>query len=534
MPLRDHLTTREPLGPARHDQIAARSDHPELRGTFNTLVYKSDLFDNILGEVHPIIMGRRGSGKTALISAIISKYQKGRYYYSSDTLSTYENGDVYLFIQSMDHLDDLVNNVGLDCAYALGAHLPSVNIDWEELAAETAARHWERRLWNAIFQQIYSSENEGDYTSSLRAKLPLVFKLVEGSDILLPHSEITNASLDKAHSEAKQSVLNYLQIENKKCFIVIDSIDRYPVTASRFSRLIAGLLRCITNFSDKYNNIVNLYCCFPEEIEGHIRSNCANEHRDLSLLSNLTKLHWSPNDLKRIIAERYRAFLDIHLENDEEFLKKIRDLDFQRNEEVRSFFRLVLPDSVKNRFGQNEDTFAYLTRHTQLLPREMIMLFSDAIKRSHKISGSWRYIQEQAIIEAISTQERTLCDEVMNPFQSVYNDLLAAAKKVLPSLSPICSLGDLDKAASRIPKHIRDQYVDIWSVLFEIGIIGYIDPTENSDYYEYGVFQFNSNKPFVLENHMKYCIHPMFSGTFHLQRKENMKFIYPAGLNDDT
>jgi hypothetical protein len=454
------------------------------------------------------------------------------YYYSRDDAPA-DSQDIYVFIQSWDHLDEIVNLVGIDCYHSLGSQ-PL----WEDLMPETAARYWARHLWQAIFNQIFRESSSELNFIDYRSKLPLVFKFIEGRDIIDPRDSITNESLQKSFEKTRDSVLRYLTESGRRCFIIIDSLDVYPVTSPRFSRILAGLLRCITNFADSYRN-VKIYCCVPEEVEPHLFTHVANETRDLSPTTSYSRLHWKPFDLLKIVAERYREFLKIHLSShisdDQEFLVSISNVDFSDRDNLMLFYGAIMPKYVTNRFGQKEDSIAYLVRHSQLLPRELILLFSRAISISHQETSSWRSITPAAIVKAVEESETALARQILKPYIAVYKELIVACESVLSELRPICSLGELHAIGKRMRKSVALETDNPWRTLYEMGVIGYIDPDKSnrkSAYYEYGLFHFNSSNPIRFANHLKYCVHPLFSGTWRLRRTSDMKFIYPSKIEE--
>jgi hypothetical protein len=527
MPLKDFLTPDNPLGPIRHERILRRRE--QNADPVNLLIYRAEPFDHALHELRSIILGRRGSGKTAIVAAMLAGADHLHYYYNRDDVPN-DHQDIYVFIQSWDHLDEIVNAVGIDCYHSLGPE-PI----WEDLAAETAARFWSRHLWQAIFNQIFRNSFSDTSPIDYRHELPLVFKFIEGRDIVDPRESLTNENLQRSFEETKRSILSYLKNSKRRCSIIIDSLDLYPVTSPRFSRILAGLLRCITNFNDAYQD-VKIYCCIPEEVEPFFFSHAANETRDLSPSSSYTRLHWRPYDLLTIVAERYREFLKIYLrsKDDQEFLAHLRTIDFSDRRSLMTFYESVMPKLITNKHGQDENSLAYIIRHSQLLPREVILLFDRAISLSYQETSSWRILTASGIVRAIEENEAALGRQILKPYLPVYKELILACEDVLSELPPICTLAELHSVGRRMRKTVSLETDNPWKTLYEMGVIGYIDPDQanRSAYYEYGLFHFNSAYPIRFANHIRYCVHPLFSGAWRLQRKPNMKFIYPSKIDE--
>jgi hypothetical protein len=216
-------------------------------------------------------------------------------------------------------------------------------------------------------------------------------------------------------------------------------------------------------------------------------------------------------------------------------LETIAEFDFSKRPSLATFYSLVMPEKISNRYDKIEYALAYLVRHTQLLPREFLMLFSDAIRMSHSAKGSWRYIEANAIRSAVAENEAQLARSILSPYKNLYGPLIDACEDVLPETPPVCSLSELHKAERRFPRSVREQFDNPWRLLFEIGVLGYVEGNhEETDLYVYGSFRYNASKPITFANHMKYCFHPVFSGSWHLPRLPSTKFVYPARISKNV
>ncbi len=200
------------------------------------------------------------------------------------------------------------------------------------------------------------------------------------------------------------------------------------------------------------------------------------------------------------------------------------------------FFGKVMPEQIENRYGQKENSIAYIVRHTQLLPREFILIFSSAIKQSYRDRRSWSFITADSIVNSISSLQLMLSRQILRPYDTMYPNLIKNAKSILPELPVICKLSDLDKVGQRFSQATLNETDNPWQSLFQMGVMGFIRNEEKyktSDYYELGSFHFNSDSNISFANHMQYCIHPIFSGAWHLNRSKNMKFVYPRKIESD-
>ena len=527
MELKDFLTPKTPLGPFHHEKVLRQTHSART----NLLLCQVGLFDQVIARGSPLVVGRRGSGKTAIVNAFLAAAGHADNSYGRGARGD-RSDDIYVFINSWDHLDEIVENVGRDIRYALGT-----DIDWDSILPETVARKWAQRFWDAIFKQLYREAREGDWRN-IQGKVPGIISYFTGEDFLPDSARISDESIGRRVAALRSAVLRMLAENKINCFIVIDSLEVYPVNSPKFLKTIAGFLKCVNEFEDDNPNI-KVICCIPEEVEHVIYSKSSNRMKDLATASSVSRLRWKPVELLKVVAQRYRDFLIIHVEDDPEFIDEISSYRFRDRKDLQRFYELVMPAGVTNRFGTVENSLAYIIRHTQLLPREFILLFSRAIVKSHEQKGSWRYIEEEAIVAAVSEQEPELAQQILDPYKPLYPALIDEARKVVCELKPIFSKSDVDKLGARLVTSSRHEVDDPWGMLFEIGIIGYIDnqgPQAPNAIYEYGQFHFNSTTKITFANDRRYCVHPVFSGSWNLRqvgRGDTDKFIYPAdvGIN---
>ncbi len=452
-------------------------------------------------------------------------------YYRGRRGSGGDSRDFYAFINSWDHLAEIVEKVGNDIRYSMGD-----DSDWSAVLAETAARHWSSRFWHVIFQQIYQQSRRSDDPRNLREELKSVVNYFTGADFLPRSASISAENIHEATSNLRREVVNYLKREKLRCFVVIDSLEDYPVQSPMFRKVLSGFLKCVNEFEDDHPNC-KIICCLPEEIEPIIREYSSNKIKDLTTASSVSRLRWRPIDLLRIVAERYRKFLLLHVDDDQDFIAEMTQLNLSNRSELGKFFKRIMPRFIVNRFGQQEDSLAYIVRHSQLLPREFILIFSRAIVKSHALKGSWRYIEPSAIVGAIEEQEPELVDQVMGPYKELYPSLIREARAVIPELRPIFSKSDMDRLGARLDKATRHELnADPWEVLYQIGVIGFLDDfggAHSHAFYEYGRFQYNSKAEITFAKDRRYCVHPIFSGTWKVRqagRDAGQKFIYPADV----
>lgn len=531
---REFLTAADPLGPTRHETINIRSkDHYS-----NFLVFRTGVFDDIIKSRRPLITGRRGSGKTAAVNALVTSAYEGQYSWGTKKVPS-DTKNTIVFIDSWKALDVLVERVTVDIGAVNGP-----NLDWLSISPEQCARYWRKHLWNAIFEQIYEDRILGRSSRLIERHLIDVEKYITGRDFIRANSRIDEETFSQNFKVVQDSVLAYLSRTSTTCIVIIDSLDQYPFTSVRFERVISGLFRCINQFADMFAGCF-AYCCLPEELEPTIIEYYPNLYKDGTESSSLSRLRWRPVDLMRIVAKRFRAFLEANHStlnpSDRDFYAQFMTTNLDDRPGLNFFFESLLPSVIQNRMGCEEPTLAYILRHTQLLPREFLSIFSRILVNCNRRSHVWTAIQQTDIIGAINREEVYLSENLLQPFRVIKPSIMRDIKGVVlqAELKPVFT-GVEAACFKSLTKTIGDWGSHPLEALFHMGVVGYIDDADNvgnqSDYYIFARFHFNSTSSIAPSKSGRYCFHPLYSGSWHLRKTENcadMKYIYPADVPFD-
>src|SRR5690349_4386584 len=86
--------------------------------------------------------------------------------------------------------------------------------------------------------------------------------------------------------------------------------------------------------------------------------------------ANSQILHWSSMELLELAAVRFATFL--RRRNVALYERLIDHMNFHDRRAIREFWLRFVPPHVISQTGLQEDTLAYIMRHTQLLPRHII------------------------------------------------------------------------------------------------------------------------------------------------------------------
>jgi hypothetical protein len=510
------LTSAEPLGPIAHERIV-----PDV---LSDLVYdRIAFFTDVATKPHMLFLGRKGAGKSALLSQIRSGTQKkgrrGLVFYNDEPIS----GRNYVIdVYSWEHFHQIVRNVN--------RLLKQDDIFDELVPSEYFVELWYQTLWDEIIHHFY---NYYFFDDECQRLLDPIEKYVnadgefEGS----AHKHARNV-----FDRAKAAILNFLNERASRLYFLFDSMENYPVRHPTFLRIISGLFQGLTKINDESPRIIVSFS-IPEEIESFITSGSTNLMKDLA---SSYRIRGRPTDLVRVVAHRLRLSASVH---DAPLFEELKELDFAKRDDLHRLFDIVLPKKITNSHGADEDTLAYIIRHTQLLPRHILAIFNAALSDHYKAAGTLRALTEKSIRDGITAVEKLIAKQILMPYEQIYPKLLCQCKSILPDLGPICDRNALRRTENRFHRLIEDDVGSVWHTLFEIGILGRSTHRNGSDTqhasrderYCYGQFHYNIDGAFSLPTDGEFCFHPVFSRAFGiLRRNKDNRVVYPAdiGLED--
>jgi hypothetical protein len=213
----------------------------------------------------------------------------------------------------------------------------------------------------------------------------------------------------------------------------------------------------------------------------------------------------------------------------------IENYDLFKREDLQNLYRQIMPVHIVNGLGQQEDAVGYLLRHTQLLPRHLILMLNSIAVRSHERTGGYRNFDAEQIVIGIRESEKNIAENILAPWRQMHNELLTHVERNFADLPPIFSYGDFQKIARRFSKQVGHDAYDILSILFQIGVVGRIGAGPKARHgehsvYAYGDFFFTTDDHSAFPTNARYCLHPIFSRYFGSTRDSGSddRVVYPA------
>lgn len=356
-------------------------------------------FDVLIDVESPkcIIIGRTGSGKSALIKKLLSSEERiARIAPSSMSLRYLTNSTILEYLRSI--------NVNLNFFYkVLWKHVFVVEIlklylgeadnkkqsllqhlysrvkkggrgDEARKAALNYFEKWSDEFWLKSEYRIKTLEYELEQKihESLGIKLPVGefgnFSITNDNNEVSKTSSEIKYKAEKIISEIQaEDLLNLVEILSsdvfnnvqKKFFIVIDDLDKEWVTPQIVYDLIAAMIEVIKEFQEKFIGVKII----------------------IALRDNLHNLVFSGKEHRGGQREKFTN-LYLNLQWDDDSLRELVDLRIK----LLSHNQINITQLFDKPSKTNKTGFDYLVERTFLRPRDIISFFNKIIESSNSIS----------------------------------------------------------------------------------------------------------------------------------------------------
>ncbi|MEV0620062.1 hypothetical protein AB0I81_42555 [Nonomuraea sp. NPDC050404] len=513
------FTVQKPLGPIA---VSDSQNTNVLRALYDTRVQL-----HLRSEDNPptFIVGRRGSGKTALLLS--------REFYPENLSIRLSADDAFAGMQAVTR--------------QIGASM--------FLPVEGVARLWNALLWAPIATRLVLSERRPDdpgrafqilwqETAQLRKHTAgsadhaldyAALRLMEHVDgvrrIISVESLLNGFKLaERPWNEVVEAARDVLAARGTPVFVLIDSLENIgdhirdddSEHTKDIRRILQGLFHLVGQVGQwTAQTPVRIQCCFPSELWPVLNRVSTNPPKDFS---GRLMLRWQWRDLLRVVGMRLRIFLSRH------FPQKLRGVGQDDHELL---LERVLPASVTNSRGIPELAVPYILRHTQLLPRQVLYIFGEALHHAIVETGG-PHIRDKDVVNAVAEVEAVLCPEVFSAHSFRYPKAPDVAQRIIPYLPFRFSDGFLHQMFNHagIRKNFDLNYVEMREMLTDLGILGQY--TGETEHYLQAEFAYTVDRQLTLSPDKEYCLHPLFvrhySSPDTLPGAKGVKPVYPSGV----
>lgn len=516
--LKRYISDRFPLGPVDADRILEPECSARLYEWHNTAFAIA-----LKGGSH-VVIGRRGSGKSALLNAIrdykpffepaLKSNDEGKHFRDLHDISDIDIRSVSDFVLDLDLTREIPE---LERRLSQGSSLHYV---------ETLEDLWRDRIFFCIGEQIFRKNNA------------FLKKLSPGSQEYITGADVTGEGRGKRGApttsrEFADEIESLLLKEKKSVTITFDSIEKHFHTDVERD-ILGGLLRYFGGLQTYQNSPINAKICFPSEQYPEIISEIStNASKDLV---DPQFLHWRASELKFLAAHRLKNYLEVYHTGEYE---KIEHLKLSDRENLREFWNRYLPPKITNDFGNQEETFRYILRHTQMLPRHVILILNSAFASSN-VFETGEKISECDIKKAVQGNEAGFRDTICQMFERQYPRLKDVLEIVLPRMRRVECYGDLQSiwhksSAQKIMGEMgKSEYFHFRKMLFSTGVLGVVQEKDETDVYIYGEFEFNTRHELTAHERASFCVHPIFSRIYRCKSISSNKPIISYDVSQSS
>jgi archaellum biogenesis ATPase FlaH len=499
---KDGLTDLEPFGEADCEselKVMGSSEYSKYyfeHTRFNREALNPKVF---------LIIGRRGAGKTAL-SQFFSFQQL------MPNTTTIEVDEPAAFQQLMSKLAESAATS-------------------REVAIPRLVKIWEFVIWSTIFWQLQDkdpriraavmfTERTDQVSSFIRQVLKtLVSNFLTADNGLADELEdfISNERIERAKKAALEV------ISGNKVIIALDTMENYAVRDEAMMRSMGALIQCASRFSRNYaRHGIYLKVFIMAEIFPYLKEEVSLN--PLKFIHDEIYLQWRPKDLMRLISWRY----DRYLKENNLVTPSINKVDWDNHHEIlKEKWEPYWGRKLQTRQGLIEETFPFVLRHTQLRPRQLIVLCNSVAKHAQD-GDTFPKFGPESIMEGIQRAEKRLAEEVMNSYSSVYPGAARIAE-ALSGLPLIFKGNELDKrapqTASQWPAGEYSPYA-FRQFVSELGIVGRVRNVSEKTGIVEADFEYAGESRISLLVTDQCVIHPMFYKKLNIRMTRNL-CVYP-------
>jgi len=523
--LKNTLTVEEPLGPSNAEGLIERPNAAASLFQTQNAIYQD------LMKKSGILVGRRGSGKTAFLNQLRTS---GKY-------------RVIIFMNAPDVIPEVFGSL---------KHI----FESDDPPAELVAKLWDILIWTCVFWELAARHSGSD--ARLQAIQDFLDQLgvspEDKAEMIVQRTldTLRNLVADR-HREirtplALTNLLKFKGISFSNCLeivrhillgwkedskspvlVLMDTLEEYQIDREESKSGVRGLLRYL-GLQSISQDTIDIRFCLPAELYYEFRQLSSNVEKDFY---TQTFLHWPSHDLLRIVTQRILLYAQVH---DPSLLRRVSSAGMGERSNPYEFFKGLFPDHVLEESGFPESPIIYILRHTQLLPRQTIQIFNKII--SAAIDG--RSMQVGRITPGMVTRsvrecQTLICVGVSQAYKHRYPVLEWICREAIPELDLRFMDGDLQKVFNRRVKgaikraksdgmDIDIDYHQFKRMLIEVGAIG--REVETTEVFHEAEFEYAIRGRITEALTDGLCLHPLFSGTYPKRSNgTKKKRVYPTG-----
>lgn len=407
------------------------------------------------------------------------------------------------------------------------------------IAIPRIVKIWDYIFWTLIFSKYkdrspeigaacLSQDSKGSFL--IRSVLKHILERFLPDDSEQLSESLEDFLSSKSVQLAKTKMLDIAK--NEPVIVAMDSLEKYSVDNIDVMNSLAALIQCSSNFNIEYSRQgIHIKTFVSAEVFPYLTESAMSN--TVKFVRHPVYMHWRPKDLMRLVSWRFYRHLDRYFKGAISSPHKIKWSNF--SDVLNKVWIPHFGESITNGSGIPEKTFPYILRHTQMRPRQIVVL-CNAIARNAINKEFYPLFKERPadMIAIVKDTSVTLANGVINSYSTVYPNV----NKVLDALSGVPNTFEgkyLDRIAQRTAaewpngEYSRTRFKQIIS---ELGIVGVIrQQNENSNIIE-ADFEYTVKDRLAITAEDKCVIHPMFYEKFRIEIVEKV-VVYPFPDNPE-
>ena len=368
-------------------------------------------------------------------------------------------------------------------------------------------------------------------------------KLDEGEEIY--NTYLLNLSHDKGYRAALNAL--HRRTHQNPVLLILDTLESYRIFETPMIEGLKGILEAINALrGERKLEFISLKFFMPAEIYDTVFLGFPGK-----VQSSAVFLRWSSPNLITMLARRY---LDIlvrteAISNDEVVrLEQEVKQAYLHNDgrHLRGQFwysTRFLPETLPNKMGRPEDCFAYMFRHTQRRPRDVLAQMQAIITEARK-RNEFPYISKDSVAAGVHNPQALLqiLGDALTPYEgSLPIQLVDGARSVFYKRPRIMAGSELKQFAKELYNLHPIANVDLdefVSALVKCGVIGLLgerirqgqekgQQDKTSSPYRKAQFEYVRQGNLVVAARSDYCVHPVMGDAFNMLSPNDGLAIYP-------
>lgn len=466
----------------------------ELLEDYSDIYFNETPFNDAALDRHTyLIVGRRGAGKTAL----------AEYFSFQDRI----RDPIYISASDPKTYSQILSKIS--------SHTSNTS---RELAIPALKRVWEYIIWQLLWEHVkplstaYAHREHG---ASRQDASGFIKKLVQKlHDVLVEETSSNSIAVrDRIDSFLDESAIQVAKEEaiklsrKRPIILVIDTLERYDKDDEGNLNAVAALIQFAGEFqADFFRSGIHLKVLVSGEIFPHLEEEVIQN--PLKSVKDPVFLFWRPRDLLRLICWRLYKFLAVN-----NLLKPadVAAIDWNSYRDVHN--KVWLPyfgHTVTNSRGQREHSFPYVLRHTQMRPRQLIIL-CNSIAAHAVVERKFPFFTERSIRLGVKDAEARLANEVISSFSLIYPNIPHIVDAGLQNLPLVFKGNQLDirarESASEWPAGTYSPGA-FKRLVAELGIIGRVK-SQTAEVLD-AEFEYSLPGRIVLTHRDTCVVHPMY------------------------